>query len=177
MSKATSLNNIEKVDPNVSQQIDNVLAEIESNKNNQISQQQQPQMIQKMPPMQGQQLPPPQQIPPPQMEQLPEMIQSQPPQNYNIPNNMPMYPSMMKQNQSQDGILGFLSSFLLIGDDLKNIGIIVALFVIVNLQPVMNLIGKYLTFTIDEIGNSTILGSIIRGIILSFVFVLITKFI
>lgn len=181
MSKATSLNNIERVDPNVSQQIDNVLAEIESAKHNQMPPQQvqqQPQVIQQMPPMQGQQLPPPQQIPPTQ--QFPEMIPQQqhtqpPPQQY-----IPQMPREYTQNMMQsnkDGILGFLSSFLIIGDELKWMGILTFLFIIINLQQSINFIGNYFSFTITEIGNSTVLGSLIRGIILSFVFVLVNKFI
>lgn len=164
MSKATSLNSISQMDPNVSHEIDNVLAEIESSKHNLQPQQQQqlpqmiPQQVQQMPPMQGQQLPPQQ------------YIQSQNP-NFAMPNYY--------QNQSQQssgGIMDFLASFMIGDNELKWVVIIAGLFVLMNLNQTVNLFGKYMSFTVNELGNSTIVGNVARGLTLSLVFVLINKF-
>jgi hypothetical protein len=182
MSKATSLNNLEHMDPNISQEVDRVLAEVEASKNNQvpppqIQQQmpQQPQVIQQMPPMQGQQLPPPQQIPPP-----PQQMQQMPPQQREYVQNMDpnfVMPNFYNNQKPQgNGIFDFLQSFLFIGDELKWVGILVGLFFFMNQTQTINFLSKYLTFTIDELGNSTMVGTIARGLILSVFFVLINKF-
>lgn len=183
MSKATSLNNIE-YDPNVSNEIDSVLAEIESSKHNQVPPQQMapPPQVQ-MPPNQGQQLPPqqyqqmprdlPQQQPqhPPQHPQGPEQVimdapkQMMPPNFYQPPQN------------TSGGILDFLQSFMIIGDELKWVAVIAGLFVIMSSETTIGLIAKYLSFTVNEIGVSTIIGNVTRGLILSLLFVLINKFI
>lgn len=169
MSKATSLNNIDNMDPNVSHEIDNVLAEIETSKHNkapqqlpqQISQPQQYSMPQ-MPPMKGQQLPP----------QQPQQYIQNPNPNYAMPN--------FYHNQPQrSGIMEFLSSFMIVDNELKWMGIIVGLFLLLNMTQTINLLGKYLPFTMTftEMGNkSSILGMIARGLIFGLLFVLINKF-
>lgn len=185
MSKATSINSIEQIDPNVSTEIDNVLAEIESSKHNQVPQQQQmpqqqmmqPQQSMQMPPNQGQQLPPQQyQQMPRDMNQLPQQQHSQqyssPPTPYQMPQHM-MYPP---QNQT-GGILDFLQSFLIMGDEIKWVVIIAGLFVLMNTEKTVGLLAKYLSFTVDDLGQSTLIGMLARGLVLSVLFVLINKFI
>lgn len=167
----------EQMDPNVSAEINNILAEIDASKHNQAPPQQQQQipqqvpqqmqqqmpqqmpqqMQQQMPPMQGQQLPPPQQaIPPPQQQPM---------------------PPYMYQQQPQPGILDFLQNLLIMGDEIKWVMIIVGLFFVLSTQTSIEFFGKYLPFTINELGNSTIIGVIARGLALSVIFVLTTKFI
>ena len=180
MSKATSLNAIESSgNTNVSHEIDNVLAEIESSKHNQVPQQLPPQQPVQMPPMQGQQLPPqqyqqqPREMPPqyqqPQ-EMPPQYIQSQDPQ-YAMPNFVQNYES------KSSGILDFLQSFLIMGDEFKYVAIIAGLFVAMNLSQTISFIGRYIPFTVNELGSSTLLGNVTRGLVLSIIFVLINKFI
>lgn len=183
MSKATSLNNIE-YDPNVSNEIDSVLAEIESSKHNQvpIQHQQAPQQMPpppvQMPPNQGQQLPPQ------QYQQMPRDLPQQP-QQPQVPEQVIRDPSkMMAPNFYQQppqntsgGILDFLQSFMIIGDELKWVAIIAGLFIIMNTETTIGLIGKYLSFTVNEIGVPTIIGNVTRGLVLSLLFVLINKFI
>lgn len=178
MSKATSLNNIE-YDPNVSNEIDNVLAEIESSKHNQVPPQQMAPPSVQMPPNQGQQIPPqqyqqmPRDLPPTRQapQQVPEQVIMDAPKQMMAPN---FY--QPPQNTS-GGILDFLQSFMIIGDELKWVAIIAGLFVIMSSETTIGLIAKYLSFTVNEIGVSTIIGNVTRGLILSLLFVLINKFI
>lgn len=165
MSKATSLNAIDNMDINVSQEVENVLAEIASSKNNQIPTQQQqqqhqlPQMIpqQMMPPNQGQQLPPPSQH-----------IQGANP-------NLNFYPNYPQPPQS--GIVDFISNLFVSGTELKFVAIIAALFVITNMQTSIDLLGKYLAFTITDLGNSSMMGNLTRGLIVGLVFIILNKFV
>jgi len=167
MSKGTSINNLSDVDMNVSQEINNVLAEIETSRNNEMPQQQQmqqmqqmPQMIQQMPPNLGQQLPPPQQVPQQYIQQ----------QNPNYYQNFPIGPS-------SNGILEFFQNFMIMGDELKLVALIAGLFFVMNMSQTKNMLGKYLQFTINELGDSTMIGLVARGLILGLIFVIINKFI
>ena len=180
MSKSTSLNSLGDMDPNVTNEIDTVLAEIESSKHNNPPP---PQQQITMPPMQGQQLPPQQpiqqmqQMPPPP-QQLPQMIQQpqtpNPNQNFMPP---PYYMQGQQPPQPQSGILDFLQSFLIMGDEFKWVAVIASLFVLMNMNQTVNFVSKYLSFTVNELGSPTILGNVTRGLFLGIVFVLVNKFI
>jgi len=164
MSKGTSINNLDNMDMNVSQEINNVLAEIETSRNNEMPQQQMqqmPQMVQQMPPNQGQQLPPPQQVPQQYMQQNP---------NPNYYKNFPTQPS-------SNGLMDFFKNFMIMGDEFKLVGIIAALFFAMSMSQTKGMIGKYLKFTINELGDSTMLGLVARGLIVGLIFVVINKFI
>ena len=163
MSKATSLNKM-NMDMNVSQEVENVLAEIESSKNNQIPQQL-PQMVQQtqdqvppqyqtMPPNQGQQLPPP------NVGMMPDYYAK----------NFPTQPP-------SSGIMDFFKNMMIVGDEFKWVGVIAGLFLLMNLAQTKNMLGKYLKFTINELGDSTIIGIVARGLILGLIFVIVNKFI
>lgn len=180
MSKATSLNNIE-YDPNVSTEIDSVLAEIESSKHNQVPPPQQQQQMApppvQMPPNQGQQLPPQQYQQMPRDMQPPQQM---PPQQQQQQMQTPIVPPNFYQEPPQNttgGILDFLQSFMIMGDEIKWVTIIAGLFVIMNAERTIGFIAKYLTFTVNEIGTPTLIGKVARGLILSIFFVLINKFI
>jgi len=165
MSKATSINNLDNMDMNVSQEINNVLAEIETSRNNEMPQQQQqqqqmPQMVQQMPPNQGQQLPPLQQVPPQYSQQ----------QNPNYYKNFPTQPA-------SSGLMDFFSNFMIMGDEFKLVGVIAVLFFAMSMSQTKGMIGKYLKFTINELGDSTMLGLVARGLIVGLMFVVINKFI
>ena len=160
MSKATSINNLNDVDMNVSQEINNVLAEIETSRNNEA--QQLPQMVQQMPPNIGQQMPPPQQVPPQYMQQMQ--------QNPNYYKNFPV-------ESSSGGIMDFLKNFMIVGDEFKLVGIIAGLFFAMSMSQTRSMLGKYLKFTINELGDSTMIGLLTRGLIVGLVFVTINKFI
>ena len=177
MSKATSINNLNNVDMNVSQEINNVLAEIESSRNNEQQQQHQqqhqqsqqlPQMIQQMPPMQGQQMPPPQQVPPQYAQQMQQQQQMQ--QNPNYYKNFPTQPE-------SGGIMDFMKGFMIVGDEFKLVGLIAGLFFIMSMSQTRNMLGKYLKFTINDLGDSTMVGLVTRGLIVGLVFVVVNKFI
>ena len=171
MSKSTSLNSLEHMDPNVTNEIDNVLAEIESSKHNNPPPTQQIQM----PPMQGQQLPPQQPVQEQRqmyeqpLQQLPQMPTPMMPNYYQNP--------MVAPSQTQSGLLDFLQSFMIMGDEFKWVGIIAGLFVLMNLPQTINLISNYLSFTVNELGNVTMLGDVARGLVLGVLFVLSNKFI
>lgn len=171
MSKATSINAIDNVDRNVSQEINNVLAEIETSKNNEMQPQQQlPQMVQQqqmMPPMQGQQLPP---------QQVPQYIhhqQQQQDQGYPAPNYYKNFPT----EPPSGGIMDFLSSFMMVGDEFKTVGMIAALFFLMSMSQTKKMLGNYLKFTINELGDSTLIGLLTRGLVVGLIFVTINKFI
>ena len=168
----------EQMDPNVSAEINNILAEIDASKHNQAPPPQQ------APPQQIPQQMPPQQVPPQQPPMPPMQGQQLPPQHYQQqaippPQQPPMSPYMYQQQmpQPQSGILDFVQSLLIMGDELKWVVIIAGLFVVLSTQTSMDFFGKYLPFTINELGNSTVIGMIARGLVLSVIFILTTKFI
>lgn len=155
--KATSINNIDNVDMNVSQEINNVLSEIEQSKNNEMP----PQLPQMIP----QQMPAPQQP----LQQVPQQYAQDP--NFNMPNYYKNFPT-----QSSGGVFDFLKSFMIVGNEFKFVGIIAALFFIMNMSQTKNMLGKYLKFTLNDLGDSTMVGIIARGLIVGLIFVLINKF-
>lgn len=158
MSKATSLNQM-NMDMNVSQEVENVLAEIESSKNNQIPL---PQMVQQTQ----------------QTQQTPDLVPPQYHQNTHPNPEMSEYYAKNFPTQHQNGgIMDFFKGMMIVGDEFKWVGLIAGLFLLMNLTQTKNMLGQYLQFTINELGDSTMIGIVARGLILGLVFVIINKFI
>ena len=170
MSKATSIQSLTS-DANISHDVESVLAEIEQGKINESMappqmQQQMPQMPQ-MPPQQV-----PQQMPTQQVPQIPpeiaKQLQNQPQQ---------FYSQFPVSQQSNSGIMDFINGLLIQGPELKWLAIIAGLFVVLNLNQTVEFVGKYLPFTLNELGNSTMIGHLSRGLVLGLLFVIVSKFV
>ena len=167
MSKATSIQSLTS-DATISYDVESVLAEIEQGKMNENRPVPQ---IQKMPQMPPQQVP--QQMPTQQVPQIPpeiaKQLQNQQPQQF--------YSQFPVSQQSSSGVMDFINGLLIQGPELRWIAIIAGLFIALNLNQTVEFIGKYLPFTLNELGNSTMIGNLSRGLILGLLFVVTTKFV
>ena len=165
MSKATSIQSLTS-DANISHDVENVLAEIEASKINETVVA--PQQMQQMP-----QMPPPQQMPTQQVPQIPpeiaQQLQNQQPQQF--------YQNFPVPQQSGSGVMDFINGLMIQGPELKWLAIIAGLFVVLNLNQTVDFVGKYLPFTLNELGNSTMIGHLSRGLVLGLLFIIVSKFV
>ena len=86
-------------------------------------------------------------------------------------------PNFYPNQPQSNGIMDFFSNLLVSVDEIKVVGIIAALFFMLNMQPVINMVGKYLAFTVNELGNSSMIGHVCRGLIAGLIFVITNKFV